>query len=82
MAVQTIMEHVMEIDRLEGAKATEVFKALALLERSAVAREKLKMDTRKKVEAATKDIVERLKGKNIPQEDLNYIAERFYGITA
>lgn len=35
MALQTIMEHIMNMDGLKGAKATEVFKALALLERAA-----------------------------------------------
>lgn len=57
LAVQLIMETLMRVPNLEGAKVTEVLKALALLERSAVAREKLKYEFNKGVEAA----VERIK---------------------
>lgn len=48
MALSAVMEYIMEIDSLKGAKATEVIKALALLERSGVQRERLKLDARKK----------------------------------
>lgn len=49
MALSAVMEYIMEIDSLKGAKATEVIKALALLERSGVQRERLKLDARKKL---------------------------------
>jgi hypothetical protein len=81
MAIQTIMEHVMTLDRLKGAKATEVFKSLALLERSAVAREKLKLETRRKVEGAVKNIEDKARQLNLDPESVKFIKEQVYGIT-
>jgi hypothetical protein len=82
MAVQAIMEHVMQMDGLKGAKATEIFKSLALLERSAVAREKLKADTRRKAAEAVKNIEDKASAlKNLDAETLNFIKEQIYGIT-
>lgn len=54
MALSAVMEYIMEIDSLKGAKATEVIKALALLERSGVQRERLKLDARKKLTRRSK----------------------------
>lgn len=54
MALSAVMEYIMEIDSLKGAKATEVIKALALLERSGVQRERLKLEARKKANEITK----------------------------
>jgi hypothetical protein len=51
LAIQLITEALMQVDNLEGAKITEVFKALALLERSGVAREKLKYEYDRGVKA-------------------------------
>lgn len=56
MAVQVIMEKLLEMDDIKDAKSTDVFKALALLERSAVQREKLKFDFNNGVDAAVKQI--------------------------
>lgn len=67
IATQLIMEHLMEVSDLEGEKVTEILKALARLEQSGVAREKLKMDFRKKVkvalEAFKKDLYTELEGR-------------------
>lgn len=84
MALQVIMEHVMEMDSLKGAKATEVFKALALLERSAVQREKLKLDVKKKADEAVKNIEAKAKtaASSIDAETLTFIREAIYGITS
>ena len=54
MALSAVMEYIMEIDSLKGAKATEVIKALALLERSGVQRERLKLEARKKLMKSSK----------------------------
>jgi hypothetical protein len=82
MAIQVIMESVLEMENLKGAKATEIFKSLALLERSAVAREKLKLETRKKADDAVKNIEDKARAlKNLDNETLNFIKEQIYGIT-
>lgn len=70
LAVQLIMEKLMGIPDLEGAKITEIFKALALLERSAVSREKLKLEFNKGVEAAAAKIKEALKKELMADSDL------------
>lgn len=58
MALSAVMEYIMEIDSLKGAKATEVIKALALLERSGVQRERLKLEARKKANEIIKTLEE------------------------
>lgn len=63
LAVQLIMETLMKVPDLEGAKVTELFKALSLLERSAVAREKLKYEFDKGVEAGLARLKEELKAE-------------------
>lgn len=63
LAVQLIMETLMNVPNLEGAKVTELFKALSLLERSAVAREKLKYEFNKGVEAGLAKLKEELKAE-------------------
>lgn len=70
MAIQTILEAVLEMDDLKGAKATELFKSLALLERSAVQREKLKLDVTKSLELAVKQIKDELQAELIKQPDI------------
>ncbi len=82
MALQVIMEHVIEMDSLKGAKATEVFKALALLERSSVQREKLKLDAKKKADEAVKNIESKAaKAYNLTPDAISIIKEQIYGIT-
>ena len=81
MATQVIMEHLLETDSLKGAKAKDILMAAAMLERSAVAREKLKMETRKKAQAAVKNIEEKVRArKSLDAETLNIIKEEVYGI--
>lgn len=70
MAIQTILEAVLEMDDLKGAKATELFKSLALLERSAVQREKLKLDVTKSLDLAVKQIKDELQAELIKQPDI------------
>jgi hypothetical protein len=80
LAVQLIMEKLMELPDLEGAKITEILKALALLERSAVSREKLKMEFRSKVQQAVDNIEQTGRQKGLDPETLTYIKEQVYGI--
>lgn len=70
MAIQTILEAVLEMDDLKGAKATELFKSLALLERSAVQREKLKLDVTKSLELAVRQIKNELQAELIKQPEV------------
>lgn len=80
LAVQLIMETLMTIPDLEGSKASELMKALALLERSAVSRENLKMEYQKKVNQAVNKIEETAKAKGLDTETLKIIKEQIYGI--
>lgn len=70
MAVQVILERLIEMDDIKGAKSTEVLKALALLERSAVRREKLKFDYNKGVDVAAEKIKAGLREELTKQPDL------------
>lgn len=63
LAMQLIMETLMKVDNLEGAKITELFKAISLLERSGVAREKLKYEFDRGVSAAAAKIKENLRSE-------------------
>lgn len=70
MAVQVIMERLIEMDDLKGAKSTEVLKALALLERSAVQREKLKLAITRAIETAAEQIKADLRDELRQQPEL------------
>lgn len=70
MAVQIILEQLINMDDLKTAKSTEVLKALALLERSAVQREKLKFDFNRGVDAAEERILTRLQAELAKQPEL------------
>lgn len=70
MATTLIMETLMQVENLEGSKITEILKALAALERSAVAREKLKYEFTRGVEAAAGKIKEALKKEVQTDSDL------------
>ena len=61
LALQLIMERLVAVDNLNSAKDGEILKALALLERSAVQREKLKMDASKLLDVAVERIKSNLK---------------------
>lgn len=80
MALSTVMEYVMEMDSLKDAKSTDVIKALALLERSGVQREKLKLTIRKKAEEAVKSVEKRVADLAITPEVLEMIRKDIYGI--
>lgn len=61
LALQKIMEYLMKVDNLDDSKATEVFKALALLQRANVQVEKLKLDYNRGIDAASEKIKAGLK---------------------
>lgn len=82
MALSAVMEYIMEIDSLKGAKATEVIKALALLERSGVQRERLKLDAKKKAAEVIKKLEEGTPTMaSVSPEHMAYIKEAIYGLT-
>lgn len=70
LALQLIMERLVITENLNDAKSGELFKALALLERSAVAREKLKLDANKLLEIAGKRLKEELQTELAKQPEL------------
>lgn len=72
LATQLIMERLMELDLtdLQEAKVTELLKALALLERSAVSREKLKYEFNHGVEAAFAKLKEALRKELVSNPEL------------
>lgn len=83
MALQVIMEYLIELESLEGAKATEIFKALALLQRGTVQVEKMKMDIKKKADEAVKNIESKAKtSKNLDAETVAFLKEQIYGLTS
>lgn len=61
LAMQLVMEHLMEVDSLEGEKLTEVLKALARLEQSGVRREELKLRYSKGIDDAVEKITAKLR---------------------
>ncbi|MDR3561893.1 MAG: DUF3486 family protein [Negativicutes bacterium] len=80
LAIQLIMENLLTVDDLNGAKITEVLKALALLERSGVQREKLKMDFKQKIDSAVKQIEKTAEQRGLDADTLRIIKEQVYGI--
>lgn len=70
LAVQLIMETLITVPDMKEAEITEVLKALALLERSAVSREKLKYEFTKGVEAGLAKLKEELKSELNSDPDL------------
>ena len=80
LAVQLIMEHLMSVDELEGAKVTEVLKALALLEKSATGRERLKLEFREKARKVAEQVGKSLEKEDISHETIRKIKENIYGI--
>ena len=63
LALQLIMERLVTVENLDDAKSGEILKALALLERSAVQREKLKIDAGKLLDVAVERIKESLQAE-------------------
>lgn len=83
LAVQLIQETLMAAQDEGGVidkGLIETMKALAQLERSSVAREKLKLEFRQKAEKAVKAIEETGRQKGLDAETLAYIKEQVYGI--
>lgn len=84
MAVQVILERLIEMEDIKEAKSTDVLKALALLERSATMREKLKLEARQKADTAVKNIEDAATAgqRNLDPDTLSFIKEQIYGITS
>lgn len=70
LALQLIMEKLVLTDNLDDTKTGEILKALALLERSAVQREKLKLDATKALDIAVKQIKDELQAELIKQPEI------------
>lgn len=70
LALQLIMEKLVLTENLDDTKTGEILKALALLERSAVQREKLKMEASKLLDLATQQIKAELQAELAKQPEL------------
>lgn len=82
LAVNLIMDTLMQIDDLQGAKVTELLKALAHLERSAVGRERLKAELHQKAQKVAKDVEERAAAAGLDPDTIRYIREQIYGLAS
>lgn len=80
IAVQKILETLMEAEDLKKESLTDLIFALSNLEKSGVLREKLKMDYRRKAENAVKEIEKTAEKKGLDEETLRVIKEQIYGI--
>lgn len=82
IAVQLIMEHLMEVDDLEGEKISEILMALARLERSATGREKLKLEYKLRAQQTAKKVEGHLKKKGASAETVRFVREEILGMPA
>ncbi|GAB6173290.1 MAG: DUF3486 family protein [Desulfitobacteriaceae bacterium] len=83
LASQLITEALMAAQDAGGEldkKVIEAIKALSMIEKSSVARERLKLEFKQKADAAVKQIEETAKNKNLDQETLQLIKEQIYGL--
>ncbi len=65
-----------------GEEANKIFRALAELQKSSVAREKLKMDVRKKTEIAAEQVVKTAKAGGLSDEAAEQIRQKILGVAA
>lgn len=80
LAMQLIMETLLEVEDLEGEKVSEVLKALAQLMRSSAGIEKLKLEYRQRAQKVAAAVEDTLKGESLSPETLKKIKEQIYGI--
>ena len=80
-AASSLTEHLVNnnID-LTKVKADRLIQALSMLERSTVARERLKLESRRKADEAVKNIENVAASKGIDADTLRKIKEEIYGI--
>ncbi|MBE3574553.1 MAG: DUF3486 family protein [Firmicutes bacterium] len=76
LAVSLIMETLMQLDDLQGAKVTELLKVLPKLEQSGVLRERLKLEYRKKAETVVSGLDDALLAGKSPEEIREIIRQR------
>lgn len=78
---QLVLEYLVDnsLD-LSEVRADRLIQALSMLEKSTVAREKLKLESRRKAEMAVKNIEDVAASKGIDPETLRKIKEEIYGI--
>lgn len=81
IALQKIMEFLMELDGLQGEKASKIMTALARLQSSSVSRERIKMDYRKKAAEAAEDVQKIVKQNGLSDAAVEEIRKRILGIS-
>ncbi|NPV70300.1 MAG: DUF3486 family protein [Firmicutes bacterium] len=86
LAMQLIMEAMMaSLDKGPSGlnlKIVEAMKALAQLERSGVAREKLKQEIREKAKRVAQDVEKKAAAAGLDPETIKYIREQIYGLAS
>ncbi len=80
VAIQKILETLMDAERVEGESLTGLMIALSKLEQSGVAREKLKIELKQRADRAVENIGQAAKQKGLDEETLRIIKEQVYGI--
>ncbi len=80
MALSKIMEFLMELDSLQGEKAHKIMMALARIQSSSVSRERLKMDYRKKAQAAAEEVTKVAKSGGLSDAAVEEIRTKILGI--
>lgn len=83
ISLQMIMERLIMTENLNDTKTGELIKAVAMLEKSSVLRERLKLESKRRADEAVKNIEAKAAGKkNLDAETLAYIKEQIYGISS
>jgi len=83
VAIQMILETLLDIESidLDDIKLKDLFKSVALLERSAADRDKIKMEYRQRVQDSASKVKDTLsQNKKIDQETINLIEREILGI--
>ena len=84
LAAQILWERLIDTEDLKDATTTEVIKSLALLERSAINRERYQMEAKRKADEAVKTIETAATAgrRNLDADTLAFIKEQIYGLTS
>lgn len=84
MAIQLVMETLMEVEAgdLQEEKLTDVLKALARLEQSSTARERLKLEYQRRAQKTAEKVEGHLKKKGVSAETVKFVREEILGIPA
>jgi len=81
IALQKALTYLLELDSMQGEKATEVMKTIARLQSSGVQREKLKMVLKEKVQKTADQVVSVAKAHGLSDDKAEDIRNKIMGIS-